>query len=134
MEDCLDRLSPCSCYGAANQTDICVDISLPNEGNDVQWNEFFPGFTLVAETPLVLESEHSSKTILVPANDIVLQQYDVIGIQYVTAIGFSPILCEVNENSKWKNSVIKGFEDNWLQQASETCVPERCLLARKYCM
>ena len=123
MGDCLDRLSPCSCYGAANQTDICADISLPNEGDDVQWNEFFPGFTLVAETPLVLESEHSSKTILVPANDIVLQQYDVIGIQYVTAIGFNPILCEVNENSKWKNSVVKGFEDNWLKQLQRPAFP-----------
>ena len=97
MGDCLDRLSSCSCYGAANLTDICADISLPNEGNGVQWNEFFPGFTLVAETPLVLEGEDSSRTILVPANDIELQQYDVIGIQYATAIGYSPVLCDVNE-------------------------------------
>ena len=116
MGDCLDRLSSCSCYGAANQTDICADISLPNEDNDVHWNEFFPGFTLVAETTLVLESERSNKIILVPANDIVLQQYDVIGIQYVAAMGHSPILCEANENSKWKNNVMKGFEANWMQQ------------------
>ena len=95
------------------------------DGTELNWNIYFPGFTLVEETTVILHVEHSGKSILVPVGDIEIKPYDVIGIQHNSSLQQSPVQSRTNAQSKWRTSIIKAHENNWIHRLSRSTFPRR---------
>ena len=88
---------------------------------ELSWDDNFPGFTLVAETITVLNTEHNGEAILVPSSDIDIEPYDIIGIQHNASL--SPIQCRPDAQSEWRNRIIKAYGSNWIHQLSRPDFP-----------